>query len=706
MTAPKSKPRRTRATKDIGSGVRTVGKFFGIQNNSNIIFPQTTNLMEMVLSDQSTSIQYPGATAVPTNKQPIYADKAKAKPSVSPEEVSSTVQVMTNHTANAENISESFWKIFLPKNKVKTSHKLVGKYKSDLAISNRYILLSDQTVGGGGSDGGDFCNGNEHCDLKSKPKGSKIEHEVNRIKTKLIDNHPVASHASKSAPSGKIKKRNQAFSAAAFALALFSTGVTPSVSGNTSKIYISNLKKQKHISSANGKCWLKKLKRKWANDSSFKEEVKQELSKLEKKQLNSGGSEVEVPLMQHDSGAESAEVNGLPALDTATNDEGARTVTAADGEGARTVTGSDGEGARTVTAADGEGARTVTAADGEGSRTVTGSDGEGARTVARTVTAADGEGARTVTAADGEGASGVTGSDGEGARTVTAADGEGARTVTAADGEGARIVTAADGEGARTVTAADGEGSRTVTAADGEGARTVTGSDGEGARIVTAADGEGSRTVTAADGEGARTVTGSDGEGARIVTAADGEGARTVTAADGEGARTVTGSDGEGARTVTAADGEGASGVTAADGEGARTVTGSDGEGASGVTAADGDRDTSSDRDAEFYCVCKKPDDGELYVFCQTCLMWLHPKCVFGANDLALTLTQNQWLKRNCVCNDKKHFSVNNYKQVLYHNVNGDEVTSRNNSSWNKEVQNIRNDQRGNWRATFESKKK
>ena len=99
MTAPKSKPRRTRATKDIGSGVRTVGKFFGIQNNSNIIFPQTTNLMEMVLSDQRTLIQYPGATAVPTNKQPTYADKAKAKPSVSPEEVSSTVQVMTNHMA-------------------------------------------------------------------------------------------------------------------------------------------------------------------------------------------------------------------------------------------------------------------------------------------------------------------------------------------------------------------------------------------------------------------------------------------------------------------------------------------------------------------------------------------------------------------------------------------------------------------------------
>ena len=57
------------------------------------------------------------------------------------------------------------------------------------------------------------------------------------------------------------------------------------------------------------------------------------------------------------------------------------------------------------------------------------------------------------------------------------------------------------------------------------------------------------------------------------------------------------------------------------------------------------------------------------------------------------------------MCNDKKHFSVNNYKQVLYHNVNGDEVTSRNNSSWNEKVQNIRNDQRRNWRATFESKK-
>ena len=631
VTAPKSKPRRTRATKDKGSGVGTVGKFFGIQNNSNAIFPKTANLMEIVLSDQSTSIQFPGATAVPTNKRPTYADNAKAKPSVSPEEVSSTVQVMTNHTANAENNSESFWKIFLPKNKVKTSHKLVGKYKSDLAISNRYILLSDQTVGGGGSDGGDFCNGNEHCDLKSKPKGSKIEHEVNRIKTKLIDNHPVASHASKSAPSGKRKKRNQAFGAAAFALALFSTGVTPSVSGNISKICISNSKKLKHISSANGKCWLKKLKRKWANDSSFKEKVKQELSKLEKKQLHSGGSEVEVPLMQHDSGAESAEANGLPALDTATNDEGASSVTAADREGASSVTAADGEGASGVTAADGEGASGVTAADGEG--------------------------ASSVTAADGEGASGVTAADGEGASSVTAADGEGASGVTAADGEGASGNTAADGEGARTVTAADDEEASSVTAADGEGAGSVTAADGEGARTVTAADGEGAGSVTAADGEGARTVTAADGEEASSVTAADGEGAGSVTAADGEGVSGVTAADGEGARTVTAADGEGAGSVTAADGEGAGSVTAADGEGASGVTAADGDKDTSSDPDAEFYYVCKKPDDGELYVFCQTCLMWLHPKCVFDANDLALTLTQDQC---NCVCNDKKHFSGNN----------------------------------------------
>ena len=92
VTAPKSKPRRTCATKDKGSGVGTVGKFFGIQNNSNAIFPKTANLMEIVLSDQSTSIQFPGATAVPTNKRPTYADKAKAKPSVSPEEVSSTVR--------------------------------------------------------------------------------------------------------------------------------------------------------------------------------------------------------------------------------------------------------------------------------------------------------------------------------------------------------------------------------------------------------------------------------------------------------------------------------------------------------------------------------------------------------------------------------------------------------------------------------------
>ena len=69
------------------------------------------------------------------------------------------------------------------------------------------------------------------------------------------------------------------------------------------------------------------------------------------------------------------------------------------------------------------------------------------------------------------------------------------------------------------------------------------------------------------------------------------------------------------------------------------------------------------------FCVCKKPDDGSLYVFCQTCASWLHPKCVFYADDLALTLSRQQWNKCNLACENQRSFSVDNEKQILYHVV-------------------------------------
>ena len=84
----------------------------------------------------------------------------------------------------------------------------------------------------------------------------------------------------------------------------------------------------------------------------------------------------------------------------------------------------------------------------------------------------------------------------------------------------------------------------------------------------------------------------------------------------------------------------------------------------------------------EKYCVCKNPDDGSLYVFCQTCSLWLHPKCVFDDDDLALTLTRQQWNKCNLACKDKKDQSVDEEKQTLYHIVR---LTKHCNSSDEKE---------------------
>ena len=42
----------------------------------------------------------------------------------------------------------------------------------------------------------------------------------------------------------------------------------------------------------------------------------------------------------------------------------------------------------------------------------------------------------------------------------------------------------------------------------------------------------------------------------------------------------------------------------------------------------------------QLYCICNKPDDGSMYVFCEACHQWLHPKCVFEEGQLALTLTK------------------------------------------------------------------
>ena len=41
----------------------------------------------------------------------------------------------------------------------------------------------------------------------------------------------------------------------------------------------------------------------------------------------------------------------------------------------------------------------------------------------------------------------------------------------------------------------------------------------------------------------------------------------------------------------------------------------------------------------QVFCVCNKPNDGSIYVFCETCHQWFHPKCFFEKGHLALTLS-------------------------------------------------------------------
>ena len=70
----------------------------------------------------------------------------------------------------------------------------------------------------------------------------------------------------------------------------------------------------------------------------------------------------------------------------------------------------------------------------------------------------------------------------------------------------------------------------------------------------------------------------------------------------------------------------------------------------------------------EVYCFCQKPDDGGMYIYCEGCSSWLHPKCAFGNNDLALTSTPEQWKTCNLLCNGSTT-TIHNSKQTLYHRV-------------------------------------
>ena len=85
------------------------------------------------------------------------------------------------------------------------------------------------------------------------------------------------------------------------------------------------------------------------------------------------------------------------------------------------------------------------------------------------------------------------------------------------------------------------------------------------------------------------------------------------------------------------------------------------------ATAKTFDREQQS-KTNKFFCVCNKPNDGSMYVFCETCHQWFHPKCVFEKGHLALTLPQVQWEKCNCICKGVS-ISTENKLVTFYHSL-------------------------------------
>ena len=62
----------------------------------------------------------------------------------------------------------------------------------------------------------------------------------------------------------------------------------------------------------------------------------------------------------------------------------------------------------------------------------------------------------------------------------------------------------------------------------------------------------------------------------------------------------------------------------------------------------------------------KKKNDGKLYVECESCLMWLHPKCVFEKNELGTSLSDFQWSKCRLQCGQSEPEIP-----ILYHRCSG-----------------------------------
>ena len=73
--------------------------------------------------------------------------------------------------------------------------------------------------------------------------------------------------------------------------------------------------------------------------------------------------------------------------------------------------------------------------------------------------------------------------------------------------------------------------------------------------------------------------------------------------------------------------------------------------------------------DNSLYCICKKSNDQCLYIECDTCKEWFHPKCIFSDNHIALLLSENQWQNVHLLCSDQ----IPNFfdsKPVFFHDIN------------------------------------
>ena len=72
--------------------------------------------------------------------------------------------------------------------------------------------------------------------------------------------------------------------------------------------------------------------------------------------------------------------------------------------------------------------------------------------------------------------------------------------------------------------------------------------------------------------------------------------------------------------------------------------------------------------DKSLYCICKKSNDQCLYIECDTCKEWFHPKCIFSNNHIALLLSENQWQNVHLLCSDQIP-SFFDSKPVFFHDI-------------------------------------